>query len=347
MGEQQKSLEKFIKKNVDFSNILKKMDKLMDNANLWHLRDHIFEDLRHEDVLNCRRVCKYWNESLRRLSDVKFIQEFGERVVEDTNKKLSTIIPEWKNAAQKYGVQASMDDIEKVKDSLKKLARGKDKCVQYPVHEVAENGDVKLMEFILKTSFDMNAKDGWGWTALHLACLYGRIETAQLIIQNSKNFVIDLNAKDDFGRTAWHLACKYGKTETAQVIIKNSKNFDIDLNAKSNNGNTALHVACRDGQTETAQLIIQNSKEFGIDLNAKNNHGWTALHWACFYGRTEIVQMILKNWKEFGIDIKAQDNHGKTALDRIDEEDGEEYDQIKKMLEKEYSQIDITESVQG
>merc|ERR1712062_378377 len=93
MGEQQKSLEKFIKKNVDFSNILKKMDKLMDNANLWHLRNQIFEDLSHEDVLNCRRVCKYWNESLRRLSDVKFIQEFGERVVEETNEKLSNLTP--------------------------------------------------------------------------------------------------------------------------------------------------------------------------------------------------------------------------------------------------------------
>ena len=56
--------------------------------------------------------------------------------------------------------------------------------------------------------------------------------------------------------------------------------------------------------------------------------------------------MILKNWKEFGIDIKVQDNHGKTAFDIIEDEDGEEYDQIKKMLEKEYSHIDVTESVQ-
>ena len=79
----------------------------------------------HEDVLNCRRVCKYWNESLRRVSDVKFIREFGERDVEYTNKKLSTVIPGWKNAAQKYSVQARMEDLEKVKDSLKKLARGK------------------------------------------------------------------------------------------------------------------------------------------------------------------------------------------------------------------------------
>merc|ERR1712141_995027 len=166
-SEQQKSLEKFIKKNVDFSNILKKMDKLMDNANLWHLRNQIFEDLSHEDVLNCRRVCKYWNESLRRMSDVKFIQEFGERDVEYTNKKVSTIFHGWKNAAQKYGVQASMDDIEKVKDSLKKLAEGKGKCVQYPVRKVAENNDVKLMEFILKTSFDLNTKYIYGDTAFH------------------------------------------------------------------------------------------------------------------------------------------------------------------------------------
>merc|ERR1712062_668896 len=309
MGEQQKSLEKFIKKNVDFSNILKKMDKLMDNANLWHLRNQIFEDLSHEDVLNCRRVCKYWNESLRRLSDVKFIQEFGERVVEDTNKKLSTIIPEWKNAAQKYGVQASMDDIEKVKDSLKKLARGKGKCRSDPVHEAARNGDVKLMEFIFKTSFDMNSKD-------------------------------------EDGFTAWHWACIYGQTETAQLIIKNSKEFGIDLNAKANGGSTAFQMACINGQIETAKLIIKNLKIIDIDLNVKDNKGRTALHRSCFNGQTDTVQMILKNWKEFGIDIKVQNNNGETALDIIDEEDGEEYDQIKKMLEKEYSKIDVTGSVQ-
>merc|ERR1712062_86229 len=185
-SEQQKSLEKFIKKNVDFSNILKKMDKLMDNANLWHLRNQIFEDLSHEDVLNCRRVCKYWNESLRRMSDVKFIQEFGERVVEDTNEKLSTVIPGWKNAAQKYGVQASVEVLEEVKDSLKKLAEGKGKCCKYPVHLAAINGDVKLMEFILKTSFDMNTKDGFGRTAWHWALTSLTKKTVKNMIKSRK-----------------------------------------------------------------------------------------------------------------------------------------------------------------
>ena len=62
--------------------------------------------------------------------------------------------------------------------------------------------------------------------------------------------------------------------------------------------------------------------------------------------------MILKNWKEFSIDIKAQDNDVKTVLDLINEESDEDYyeylyDEIKKMLENEYFQIDVTESVQN
>ena len=412
------------------------MDKLMDNENLWHLRNQIFKDLSHEDVLNCRRVCKYWNESLRRISDVKFIEEFGDRDLEYTNEKVSTVIPGWKNTAQKYGVQATFEDLEKVKESLKNLARGKGKCCSVPVHVAAFNGDNKLVEFIIRTSYDMNTKDGSGRTAWHLACEYGRTETAQLIIQNSKDFGIDLNAKDESGYTAWHLACEFGqietaqliiqnskefaidlnatddwertawylacingqtetaqliiqspnnfgidlnakdydgvtpfhdackngKTETAQLIIQISKDFGIDLNAEDNGGRTAWHWACYYGQTETAQLIIQSSKEFGIDLNAKDNDGKTALHWACSKGaivtalrdsgKTETVQMILKNWKEFSIDIKAQDNDVKTVLDLINEESDEDYyeylyDEIKKMLEKEYSQIDVTESVQS
>ena len=118
------------------------------------------------------------------------------------------------------------------------------------------------------------------------------------------------------------------------------------MNTKVRGGRTAWHLACYNGQTETAQLIMQNSKEFGIDLNAKSNNGYTAWHEASIRGETETVQMILKNWKEFGIDIKAQNNNGEIALDVIKRKEGERYDQIKKLLENEYSQIEI-ESVQN
>merc|ERR1712004_506667 len=285
-------------------------DKIMDNPNMWHIRDQIFDPLNHKTVLICRQVCKFWNDSLARMSVVKLLQEFGERDVEYTDEKVSTIVAGWNEAAKMFVAQASLKELQEVKDSLLRLARGNGKCCPYPVHEAAEIGAVKLMEFILRTSFDMNTKGYIG------------------------------------GWTAWHLACYNDQTETAQLLINSSKDFGIDLNAKDEDGITAWHLACFNGRTETAQLIIQSSKDFGINLNAKDNIGNTAFHWACNSGRTETVQMILKNWKEFGIDIKAQNNYDETALDLINEED-EEYDEIKKMLEEEYSQIDVTESVQS
>ena len=269
---------------------------IMRSQGLCHIREQIFGYLNYETLENCRKVSKLWKESLERIALVKFIEEFGD-IYNIYNEKVSTIIPGWKKAAKIYGVQASIDYLEEVKDSLEKLATLNGKCCKYPVHEAARNNAVKLIEFILRTSYDMNTKNNDGSTALHLACMYGRTETAQLIIKCSKDFGIDLNVKDDVdGWTAWH-------------------------------------EACRNGKTETAQLIIQYSKDFAIDLNAKDNDGDTAFNWACINGQTETLQMILKNWKEFGIDIKAQDNTWQTALDLTNPRLSEK---IKKMLEKEY-----------
>merc|ERR1712004_871881 len=259
----------------------KKMDKIMGN----HLiRDQIFDHLNHKTVLICRQVCQFWNESLAKMSFLKLLQEFGDRDVErlpwkkeEEEVKVSAIVAGWNEAAKMFVAQASLEELQEVKDSLLRLTRGTGKCCFDPVHKAAEIGAVKLMEFILRTSFDMNTKAHNGRTAWHWACEYGQTETAQSLIKSSIDFGIDLNAKDDYERTAWHLACREGQTETAQLIIKSSKDFGIELNTKDDNGETAWHFACYYGQTETAQLLIKSSKEFGIDLNAKDNNGRTAL----------------------------------------------------------------------
>jgi len=305
----------------------------MDNPNMWHIRDQIFDPLNHETVLICRQVCQFWNESLAKMSFVKLLQEFGDRDVLRRNEKVSTIVAGWNEAVKMFVAQASLEELSEVKGSLQNLLGKNGKCCSYPVHEAAKIGAMKLMEFILRTSYDLNTKNRYGSTAWHCACRYGQTETAQLLTESSKEFGIDLNAKDDYESTAWHEVCKFGKTETAQLLIQFSKEFGIDLNAKYNNGRTAWHDACYYGQTETVQLLIQSSKDFGIDLNAKNSYGWTAWHLACRCARTETVQMILKNWKEFGIDIKAQDNQGQTALDLIRYYEGEIWNHIKNMLE--------------
>ena len=90
----------------------------MDNPNMWHIRDQIFDPLDHKTVLICRRVCKFWNESLAKMSVIKLLQEFAERDVVGTNEKVSTIVAGWKEAAKVFVAQASLEELQEVKDSL-------------------------------------------------------------------------------------------------------------------------------------------------------------------------------------------------------------------------------------
>merc|ERR1711860_425659 len=169
------------------------------NQGLWHICEQIFGHLNYETVENCRKVSELWSESLERIALIKFLQEFGDRDVEHCPSwrkepvpevKVSDIVDGWKNASKEYGFQASLEDLQKVKDPLQNLLRENGKCCEYPVHEAAEIGAVKLMEFILRTSFDMNTKGDYGSTAWHLACINGQTETAQLLIKSSKDFGI-------------------------------------------------------------------------------------------------------------------------------------------------------------
>ncbi len=225
-----------------------------------------------------------------------------------------------------------------VTDSLKELERENGMCCQYPVHEAALIGAVKLMQFMLSTGYDLNTKeDHCGRTPwISLAVGRGKSETACSFIQSSKDFGIDLNAQDNFGNSAWHYTCRDGTTEFAKLIIQSSKDFGIDLNAKDRHGNIGLHLACFYGRTETVGLITSSSKDFDIELNAKNAMGRTAFHEACLRGKTETVQVMIENWKDFGkVDIKAQDKEGKTALDLINHCEGQRFKLIREMLEKE------------
>ncbi len=47
------------------------------------------------------------NESTKRTTLVKLLQDFGDREVENTKEKVSSIIPGWKEAVTKYEIQAS------------------------------------------------------------------------------------------------------------------------------------------------------------------------------------------------------------------------------------------------
>ena len=98
------------------------------------------------------------------------------------------------------------------------------------------------------------------------------------------------------------------------------------------------------GYTELAKLMIESTK---LDLNARDDNGNTAFHHACItacrLSTDSTVKMFLENWKEFGIDIRVQNNDGQTALDILREKDIDELNEVRRLLEEEYSEMDASE----
>ncbi len=74
-----------------------------------------------------------------------------------------------------------------------------------------------LIEAITKG--DINAKDEFGRTNLHSACMNGDMEIAKLFIDKG----IDINAKDKEGKTALNLARRNGHTDIINLLKNTPK----------------------------------------------------------------------------------------------------------------------------
>ena len=97
---------------------------------------------------------------------------------------MSTYIPGWQEAVKEYEAQASIEDLREVTDSLIfGLETSDGKCCEYPVHEAACIGALKLIKFFLSTSYDMNTQDRIGFKPCNWADYHGKNEVADLIIE--------------------------------------------------------------------------------------------------------------------------------------------------------------------
>ena len=76
-----------------------------------------------------------------------------------------------------------------------------------------------------------------------------------MLIKKSTEFQVQLNNKNIFGCTALHLACDQGHTKMAEILIQKSAEFKIQLNTKDNFDQTTFHLAC---QNDHFDLLIQN-----------------------------------------------------------------------------------------
>jgi len=167
-------------------------------------------------------------------------------------------------------------------------------------HNACATGNLRVVKtYVAEERFDMNIVDGDGKNGFNLACLYGKLNVVQLLVQQG----IDVNVGDNHGSTGFHWACRCGKLNVVQFLVQQA---GIDMNLVDTNGRTGFHFACLNGKLNVVKFLLQR----GFDWNLGGNSGRTGFHLACFNEKLNVVEFLV----EHGFDMNVADNAGNTGF---------------------------------
>lgn len=164
--------------------------------------------------------------------------------------------------------------------------------------EAIKKDDPITVKALIAAGADVNAKNKFGQTPLHIAAVRGYNEIISLLITEGAN----VNTRNKRGLAPIHAAAWSGHKETVALLIAKGAN----VNAKDEDGVTPLHVSALSGAKETMTLLISK----GADINARNKDGMTPLHAAALTGKKEAIELLVNE----GADIDAKNKKGVTPL---------------------------------
>lgn len=124
------------------------------------------------------------------------------------------------------------------------------------LHYAAREGNLKIVDLLLKYNANPNIKNFKGQTALHLAVSNGYFDISKMLIKSGA----DLKITDKSGNSAIHLCSEKGNTELLKFLLSNLSSKEVLT--KNSNKKTPMDLA-HDGR------ILSILKDFYI--NVRNN----------------------------------------------------------------------------
>ena len=139
-----------------------------------------------------------------------------------------------------------------------------------------------------------------GLTSLHVAAIYGRLNTVKLLHAKNKSL---LSMTDNYGFTAAHYAAREGYLPVLQYLVEKEVRGDI----KVYGSNTILHLAAYNGHTRELKFLWNKYPSL---ITAQNNESFTAPQLAARMGHVETLQFCI----DAGIKPDTRTVDGRTFL---------------------------------
>ncbi|KAL9095203.1 MAG: hypothetical protein Q9165_002459 [Trypethelium subeluteriae] len=167
-----------------------------------------------------------------------------------------------------------------------------------PLLQAADRGSRNIVEKLLDNDANIDHKDCYRLSALHIASAKGHTDVVELLSRRGA----DINARESTRRTPLHLASLNGHSKTVEFLCGRGVAMDV----KDYMGNSALHLACSSGYTEIVDFLCRQ----GAEIEDTAPQGRTALHLAAGYGHTNTVLCLVGH----GANVEAKDSDQLSAL---------------------------------
>ncbi|MYH59994.1 MAG: ankyrin repeat domain-containing protein [Boseongicola sp. SB0675_bin_26] len=132
--------------------------------------------------------------------------------------------------------------------------------------QAAVAGDVQAIRSALAAA-DVNAADGDGWTALHVAVHGQHGDLTRLLLEHPD---IDVNSRNKWGSTPLMLAAGSGNLDIVECLLRHPKTM-VDLQAEYY-GRTALIESAVKGHAHIARCLVSHGANVNIsDKTGRNN----------------------------------------------------------------------------
>jgi uncharacterized protein len=149
------------------------------------------------------------------------------------------------------------------------------------IFEAAALGDVARLNKLLTNDREVvKARSADGFTPLHLACFFGQLNAAEILIQHGA----DTNAVSPSRIAVIHSAAASRDAALLKLVLRGGANPDL----QQQRGYTALHEAAMHNSVERAQALL----DAGADPAIKSEDGQTAADMAEQNGGREVTELL-------------------------------------------------------
>lgn len=130
-----------------------------------------------------------------------------------------------------------------------------------------------MFSILNSNKWDINFRDENGWAAIHYACDEGNIRIVDILIKSNA----DVNLKTNNKKTALHIAVSRGYFDISKLLVENG---GCTLNSTDDEKNSIVHICALIGHLELLKYILERFPNadakniYGktpIDLSTKDN----------------------------------------------------------------------------